>query len=382
MSWNFVRMLIIIISRSSLKLGHVGLKTRSLDQQATQVSNLGPLWPSCFRKRWFFSWNISSWCMPQLERFLNIWNFFYSYVQDIQSSVSSTFLRYLRLLNALEGTLFWKKMIFSWNISSWCMPKFDRFLIIWNEFYSYVQGKKHLVSSTILSICDSLMPCMVHFFFWKKKMIFHELFQVCACPNLKNSLLYDRFSIHMYKARSIGYLQHAPTWKIPYYMTGFILYVLDEILNLIESVSEGFLSYFFYSYVQGKKHSVSSTIFLYLRLSYALYGIFFGKRWFFMKYFKLVQAPTWKIPYYMTGFLSICTRHKAFGIFNNFPLSATPSYQVRYIFLEKDEFLMKYLKLVQAPSWKIPQYMKIYLFICTRHREFGIFNFFALSATP
>ena len=39
--------------------------------------------------------------------------FFYSYVQDIQSSVSSTFLRYLRLLNALEGTLFWKKMIFS-----------------------------------------------------------------------------------------------------------------------------------------------------------------------------------------------------------------------------------------------------------------------------
>ena len=138
----------------------------------------------------------------------------------------------------------------------------------------------------------------------------------------------------------------------------------------------------FYSYVQGKKHSVSSTIFLYLRLSYALYSTFFGKRWFFMKYFKLVQAPTWKIPYYITGFLSICTRHKAFGIFNNFPLSATPSYPVRYIFLEKDEFLMKYFKLVHAPSWKIPQYMKIYLFICTRHREFGIFNFFALSATP
>ena len=40
-------MLIIIISRSSLKLGHVGSKTRSLGQQATQVSDLGPLWPSC-----------------------------------------------------------------------------------------------------------------------------------------------------------------------------------------------------------------------------------------------------------------------------------------------------------------------------------------------
>ena len=45
---TFVRMLIIIISRSSLKLGHVGSKTRLLGQQATQVSDLGPLWPSCF----------------------------------------------------------------------------------------------------------------------------------------------------------------------------------------------------------------------------------------------------------------------------------------------------------------------------------------------
>ena len=40
-------MLIIIISRSSLKLDHVGSKTRLLGHQATQVSDLGPLWPSC-----------------------------------------------------------------------------------------------------------------------------------------------------------------------------------------------------------------------------------------------------------------------------------------------------------------------------------------------
>ena len=40
-------MLTIIISRSDLKLGHVGSKTRLLGQQATQVSDLGPLWPSC-----------------------------------------------------------------------------------------------------------------------------------------------------------------------------------------------------------------------------------------------------------------------------------------------------------------------------------------------
>ena len=51
---NFVRMLIIIISRSSLKLGHVGSKTRLLGQQATQVSDLGPLWPSCFSFSFFF----------------------------------------------------------------------------------------------------------------------------------------------------------------------------------------------------------------------------------------------------------------------------------------------------------------------------------------
>ena len=41
-------MLITIISRSSLKLDHVGSKTRLLGHQATQVSDLGPLWPSCF----------------------------------------------------------------------------------------------------------------------------------------------------------------------------------------------------------------------------------------------------------------------------------------------------------------------------------------------
>ena len=34
--------------------------------------------------------------------------------------------------------------------------------------------------------------------FWKK-MIFHEIFQVGACPNLKDSFLYEIFSIHLYK---------------------------------------------------------------------------------------------------------------------------------------------------------------------------------------
>ena len=46
--------LIIIISRSSLKLDHVGSKTRLLGHQATQVSDLGPLWPSCFSYKTVF----------------------------------------------------------------------------------------------------------------------------------------------------------------------------------------------------------------------------------------------------------------------------------------------------------------------------------------
>ena len=52
-------MLVIIISRSSLKLDHVGSKTRLLGHQATQVSDLGPLWPSCFttKRAGKISWN-------------------------------------------------------------------------------------------------------------------------------------------------------------------------------------------------------------------------------------------------------------------------------------------------------------------------------------
>ena len=34
-------------------------------------------------------------------------------------------------------------------------------------------------------------------------IFFYEIFQVGACPNLKDSSFYERFIIHMYKARSI-----------------------------------------------------------------------------------------------------------------------------------------------------------------------------------
>ena len=50
--------------------------------------------------------------------------------------------------------------------------------------------------------------------FWKK-MIFPEIFQVGACPNLKDSSLYESFSNHKYKACSIRYLQHLPLSATP-----------------------------------------------------------------------------------------------------------------------------------------------------------------------
>ena len=40
--------------------------------------------------------------------------------------------------------------------------------------------------------------CFVRYFCWKR-MTFHDIFQIGACQNLKDSSLYDRFSIQMYK---------------------------------------------------------------------------------------------------------------------------------------------------------------------------------------
>ena len=181
------------------------------------------------------------------------------------------------------------------------MPQLERFLNIWKFIYSYVQDIESSVFSTFFAICDSLMLCKVHCL--GKRWFFHKIFQVGACPNLKDSLIYENFSIHLYKTYKVRYLQ-------------LLCAICDSLLLC-------------------KVH-------------------YFGKWWFFMKYFKLVHAPTWKIPFYMKFFLFICTRHRKFGIFNNFPLSATLLCRVRYNFVEKDEFLMKYFKLVHAPPWKIP----------------------------
>ena len=134
--------------------------------------------------------------------------------------------------------------------------------------------------------------CLEKVHLFEKRRFFHEIFQVGACPNLKDSSFFEWFSILVYKARSSRYLQ------------------------LICSICDSLMLY--------KVH-------------------YFGKRWFFMKYFKLVHVPTWKIPHYMKGILFICVRQEAFSIFNNFPLSATLLCLVRYIFsspeLAQDELL-------------------------------------------
>ena len=113
-------------------------------------------------------------------------------------NVIFNFLRYLRLPNALQGISFLKKMIFNeiFKIGS-CPNLKDSSLYERYCIHMYKAGSTRNLQQ-FSSICDSLIPSTVQFFF--DKDIFHEIFQVGACPNLKDSSFYDRFSIHMYKA--------------------------------------------------------------------------------------------------------------------------------------------------------------------------------------
>ena len=120
--------------------------------------------------------------------------------------VSLTFSLYLRLSKALYGTFyFWEKMIFNEIFQVGACPNLKDSLL-YDRFCMH-RYKARIIRylQQFSSICDSLMPCTVHCF--GKKMIFHEIFQVGACPNLKDSSLYERYSIHMCKAKSILYLQ-------------------------------------------------------------------------------------------------------------------------------------------------------------------------------
>ena len=70
----------------------------------------------------------------------------------------------------------------------------------------------------------------------------------------------------------------------------------------------------------------------------------------------LVRYIFWKkmTVHEMIDFLFIRTRHEAFGIFNIFPLPAITVCLVRYICLEKDDFV------INISSWDMPQ-LEIFL---------------------
>ena len=135
---------------------------------------------------------------PNLNDFSLYERFLYSCVQSMKHSVSPTFFLYLRLPYALYGTIFWKRMTFHEIFQVGPCPNlkdsslYERFSILMYKACSF-RYLQHFSS-----ICNSLMPCTVHYF--GKRLFFDEIFQIGPCPNLKGSSLYGRFSIHMYKA--------------------------------------------------------------------------------------------------------------------------------------------------------------------------------------
>ena len=177
------------------------------------------------------------------------------------------------------------------------MPQLERFLAIWKVFYSYVQAMKRLVfalSATLL--------CLVRYNFVEKKWIFNGIFQVGACPNLKDSLISEYFSLHTYK-----------TYRVRYH---HFCAICDSLMLR-------------------KVH-------------------YFGKRWFFHEIFQVGACPNLKDPFLYDRF-SI-HMYKAWNIryFQQFSSVCDSLMPSKVHFLEKDEFLMEYFKLVHAPTWKIP----------------------------
>ena len=72
-------------------------------------------------------------------------------------------------------------------------------------FYSYVQDIDVGIFNFFALSATHL--CFAKYIILEKDDLFHEIFQVGACPKLKDSSEYERYSIHMYKARSNLHLQ-------------------------------------------------------------------------------------------------------------------------------------------------------------------------------
>ena len=76
------------------------------------------------------------------------------------------------------------------------------------------------------AICDSLMLCKVHYF--GKRYFFHEIFLVGACPNLKDSLIYENFSNHLTKHRKFGIFNFYALSVTPYCFARYIILEKDD----------------------------------------------------------------------------------------------------------------------------------------------------------
>ena len=228
------------------------------------------------------------WCMPQLERFLNIWKFFYSFL----------FIS----IYALYRPFFGKRWFFSWNISSWCMPQLERFLNIWTVYYSYVQDIDVGIFNIFFAICDSLMLCKVHCF--GKRWFFHEIFQVGACPNLKDSLIYEIFSIHLYKTyKKFGIFNFNALSATPFSFARYIILEKDDFswnifqVGACPNLKDSFL------YDRFSIHMYKARIIRYLQQYSSICDSlmpctvqFCRKRWIFNGIFQVGACPNLKIP--------------------------------------------------------------------------------------
>ena len=150
------------------------------------------------------------------------------------------------------------------------------------------------------TICDSLMPCTVQFC-RKKKWIYNGIFQVGACPNLKDSLISEYFSLHTYKTYRVRYHHFCAICdslmlcKVHYFGKRWFFHEIFQVGACMPQLERSFFIWqVFYPHVQGMKHSVFSTFFLCLRLPYAQEGTFFGKRWIFNGIFQVGACPNLK----------------------------------------------------------------------------------------
>ena len=88
------------------------------------------------------------------------------------------------------------------------------------------------------------------------------------------------------------------------------------------------------------------------------------------------------ILHYMTSFLSICTRHEAFGFFDCFALAATLLCLVRSILWKKMIFFHEIFQAGACPKLKISSIHEFFSIQMYKTDIVRCLQLFSLSATP